>query len=91
MLLLLQKNRNMRLKEILIEKGISGSELARRLGVTSSYINQACKGTVNLSVKKCEDIAAELGVPVASLFDGYIDPSVTFCPHCGKPIKLSKK
>lgn len=80
----------MRLKEILEQKNISGSELARRLGVTPSYVNQACKGTVNLSIKKCEQIADALGVPMAALFDENVEKNITLCPHCGKPIVLVK-
>ena len=53
----------MRLKEILKERGISGSELARRLNVSPAYINFACSGKVNLSVKKCEEVAEALGIP----------------------------
>ena len=80
----------MRLKEIAKAKGVSGSELARRMGVSPAYINQAMQGKVNLSVAKCEEFARALGVPVASLFDGWHDPEVTICPHCGQPIKLVK-
>lgn len=78
----------MRLREILKEKKISGSELARRMGVEPAYINMAAAGKVNLSVKKCVELAKILDVPLASLFEGYVDPNVTYCPHCGKPIKL---
>jgi transcriptional regulator with XRE-family HTH domain len=81
----------MRLKEIAKQKGISGSELARRMGVSPAYINQAFQGKVNLSISKCEEFAKVLDVPMASLFDGWHDPDVTFCPHCGKPIKLVKE
>lgn len=80
----------MRLREILKEKGVSGAELARRLNVSPAYVNFACSGKVNLSVKKCEEVAAALDIPVAALFEGYNDPEITFCPHCGKPIKLVK-
>lgn len=80
----------MRLKEIAKEKKVSGSELARRMGVSPAYINQAMQGKVNLSVAKCEEFAKALDVPMASLFDGWQDPEVTLCPHCGKPIVISK-
>lgn len=78
----------MRLKELLKEKNISGSELARRLNVTPQYVNNAVLGKVNLSVKKCEEVAKALDVPMAALFDGYKSPNIVICPHCGKPIKL---
>lgn len=80
----------MRLKKILMEKHMSGSALARELGVTSSYINAVISGKANLSVKKCEEIAKLLDVPVASLFEGYNERGVMYCPHCGKPIRAEK-
>ena len=78
----------MRLREILKEKKMSGSELARRIGVEPAYINMAASGKANLSVKKCKELADALDIPLASLFEGYTDPTVTVCPHCGKPIHL---
>lgn len=80
--------KRMRLREILKEKKISGAELARRLGVSSSYVNMVAKGSANMSIEKCRVIADALGVPLAAMFDGYSDPNVTVCPHCGKRIKL---
>ena len=80
----------MRLKELLIEKHINGSELARRLGVTPSYVNAVVAGRTNLSVKRCEDIAKILNVPLAALFEGYLKPGYVLCPHCGKPVALKK-
>lgn len=79
---------NTRLREILIEKKITGTELARQLNVSPSYINMVAKGAANMSIEKCRIIADALGVPLAALFDGYSDPNVTVCPHCGKRIKL---
>lgn len=78
----------MRLKEIMKEKHVSGVQLAKRLGVSPAYVNAAASGKTNLSVKKCLEIAAILEVPLAALFDGYIEPNSMACPHCGKPIKI---
>ena len=83
-----ENKKNMRLKEVMMEKHISGTKLAKMTGVSSSYINAVTSGRANLSVKKCEEIAAALGVPVASLFEGYVKPGYVYCPHCGKPIAL---
>ena len=77
-----------RLREILIEKKMTGTELAERLGVTPSYINMVASGAAGMSVDKCEEIANALGVPLAAMFDGYVTPDTLLCPHCGKRIKI---
>lgn len=77
-----------RLKQILKEKHISGSELARRMGVAPQYIHGAIRGDVSLSVKKCREVADILGIPLAALFDGYGEPDTIICPHCGERIHL---
>ena len=79
-----------RLKEIMKEKHISGTKLAMALGVTPSYVNSAVRGRTELSIKQCEKIANILDVPLAALFDGYVKPDCLYCPHCGKPIRLSE-
>ena len=78
----------MRLRQIMKEKHINGTQLAEMLGVSTSYINSAAAGRINMSIKRCEEIAKVLDVPLAAIFDGYNEPSVTLCPHCGKPIKI---
>lgn len=80
----------MRLKEIMMEKHITGTALAQQLGVSPAYVNMVIKGKTNISLKKCDEIARILNVPVAALFDGYTEPGTCFCPHCGKPVILSK-
>ena len=77
-----------RLKEILKEKHISGSELARRMGVAPQYIHGAIREDISLSLKKCKEISEILDVPLASLFDGYGEPDTIICPHCGERIHL---
>lgn len=78
----------MRLKEVLKEKNMTGSELARRLGVAPQYIHAALRGECTLSVKKCQEIADVLQVPLAALFEGYGDAYTIICPHCGERIHL---
>lgn len=80
----------MRLKEIMLEKHISGVKLAKMLDVSPAYINAVASGKTYLSVKKCEEVAKALDVPLAALFDGYIKPGSLYCPHCGKPIRLAQ-
>ena len=77
-----------RLRIILEEKHISGAALAKELGVSTAYINIAAAGKTNLSIKKYEELAKALNVPLAALFEGYTEPGTLYCPHCGKPFKL---
>lgn len=83
--------KTLRLKEILKEKGLTGSELARQLGVSPQYIHGAMREDFALSVKKCQEIADFLGVPLASLFEGYEDGRFIVCPHCGEKIYINVK
>lgn len=78
----------MRLKQLLKERKMTGSELARRMGVTPQYIHGAIREDFTLSVKKCKEIADILGVPLAALFEGYGDPDTFVCPHCGERIRF---
>ena len=80
--------KTLRLKELLKERGMSGSELARQLGVTPQYIHGAIREDFALSVKKCQEIADLLGVPLAALFEGYEEGQYIICPHCGERIKF---
>ena len=86
----------MRIREILKEQGITTKELAERMGISQSGLNQSISG--NPSVKVLTNIAEALNVPVWQLF---ADPtellqketpnaSIT-CPHCGKEIKIEIK
>ena len=77
-----------RLKQILKDRHMSGSELARRMGVAPQYVHGAIRGDVSLSVKKCKEIAEILDIPLAALFDGYGEPDTIICPHCGERIHL---
>lgn len=77
-----------RLREILIEKKMTGKELAEKMGVSAQYINMVAGGTHGMSVDRCAKIAEVLGVPLAAMFDGYDSPDTLRCPHCGKKIKV---
>lgn len=79
-----------RLREILREKGISEIEFAKELGVTPSYVNAVAAGRVNMSLKRLEQIADKLDVPLAAFFDGYnaVKELVATCPYCGKKLRI---
>ncbi len=56
-----------RVRALLDEREMSGSELARRLGETQSYVSRRIQGAVPWRATDLVRIASVLGVPVASL------------------------
>ena len=78
----------MRLKELLEQTHTSGAELARKVHVTPVFISRIVNGKATPTIKKCQEIADALGVPIAALFEGYGE--VTVCPHCGGIIHITK-
>ena len=84
----------MRIREILKEQGITTKELAEKMGISQSALNQNISG--NPSVRILSNIANALNVPIWQLF---ADPAEiqtkdnTFitCPHCGREIQIEVK
>lgn len=82
-----------RIKEILDEKGISAKKLAERMGVTPQYISGIIREKGSASISVLSNIAKELNVPLASLFDDYKSVPTSnsvnvICPHCGNEINV---
>lgn len=61
----------LRIKDILKEKGITNKSLAERLGKAPQYINNIINGGKGVSLNTLNDIATELKMPVSSLFADY--------------------
>lgn len=78
---------DLRIKELLKEKGLLHKELAEKLGVTDIALRASLKG--NPTVGTLEKVAAALGVSVPELFAPQPSNTIT-CPHCGKSIKIEK-
>lgn len=78
-----------RIREILNQKGMTGKELAERMGVTPQYISGIIRETGSASVEVLANIARILNVPVASLFEDYVSNENTIiCPKCGTKFKM---
>ena len=77
----------MRIKELLREKGITAKELASIIGMTETGLSIAMGENGNPPLKRLEQIAAALGVPVTELFDKPKE-GVIHCPHCGNSINI---
>ena len=87
MYLCAQKQSNMRIKEILKERGMSVNELAERLGVSRQALSRQING--KLLVETAQRIADALDVPLWQLFTDS-EYSVR-CPNCGCEIKIKKE
>ena len=83
-----------RIKEIMVEKGVSSVSLADIIGVSKVTVSNLINNKTMPSVETLEKIATALNVPMWQLFaspkeiqpqsDGF---SIT-CPNCGKSIKI---
>ena len=80
-----------RIKEILDQKGLKSKDLAEKMGVTPQYISGIIREQDGASVSMLSNIAKNLEVPLASLFDDYVtnDNSV-ICPYCGNRLSILK-
>jgi len=65
------------LTEIMRQTGLSGAELARRIGRTRAAISRWCDGTQEPSFEDKDAIAKALGIPVAKLFEDPTDSRST--------------
>ena len=84
----------LRIKEILKEKGMTAKSLAESMGKAPQYMNSIINGGKGASLNTLQEIATALDVPVASLFADYkvdaVTPFIT-CPNCGTHIKIETK
>ena len=77
----------LRIKEILKEKGILQKELAEKLGITDIALRASLKG--NPTIGTLERVSTALNVPISELFEQPQSDTIN-CPYCGGRIKMSK-
>ena len=56
-----------RVRGLLAEHQVSGSELARRAGLSQSYVSRRVRGVVAWTISDLELIAAELDIPLSAI------------------------
>ena len=82
----------LRIKEILKERNMTGKSLAESMGKAPQYISNVINGGKGVSINSLEEIAKHLNVPISSLFADYNGGNGASgelrCPYCGKEIKV---
>lgn len=77
----------LRIKELLKEKGIMHKELAEKLGVTDIALRASLKG--NPTIGTLEKVANAIGCNISELFEQPKKDGISLtCPHCGKEINI---
>lgn len=56
-----------RVKALRLQKGMSQGDLAKKLGVHSTYISKIERGEQNISIQGLDKLAKTLGVPTNEL------------------------
>lgn len=78
---------DLRIKEVIKEKGKTITELADIMGINRVNLSNMVNG--NPTVETLNKIADALCVPVTELFEQPKTDSLTLtCPHCGKSINI---
>lgn len=81
---------DLRIKEVIKEKGMTITELADKMGINRVNLSNMVNG--NPTVETLNKIADALNVPVTELFERpKSDTASLTCPHCGKGIEIGVK
>lgn len=79
-----------KIRSIMAQKGITQTELAKRLGITQAAVSS------QLSRKMRMDnflaICQALEINPGEIFQDHSNTGITaagFCPHCGKPLTIT--
>ena len=78
---------DLRIKEVIKEKGMTITELADKMGINRVNLSNMVNG--NPTVETLNKIADALEVSVTELFEQSKTGTVSLsCPHCGKSINI---
>jgi transcriptional regulator with XRE-family HTH domain len=79
----------LRIKEVLKEKGETAVWLAGEIGITQPNMSNIVSGKSKPSLDTLERIASALNVPISALFEQPAGDTIT-CPKCGTKFKMEK-
>ena len=81
---------DLRIKDILKEKGLTAVWLASQIGITQPNMSNIVSGKSKPSLDTLERIAVALNVSVTELFDQPATDIIN-CPKCGAKLKLTEE
>lgn len=84
----------LRLKEVFKEKGVTGKELAEKLGITENALSLIANGKRQPRFELLKDIARVLNVDIRELFEPTKEDTTEYsfkCPYCGKGLDVVPK
>jgi transcriptional regulator with XRE-family HTH domain len=79
--------RNIRIREICKEKGVTLQDAAQMLGISYNSLYAIMSG--NPTLDTLERIATTFNIPIMELFEK--KENVATCPHCGKELRIELK
>lgn len=79
---------DLRVKEVLKEKGMSQKTLSEKIGVAEISLSRSING--NPSLETLNKIATALNVPISELFEQPQQNIIT-CPKCGTRLEVKEK
>jgi len=80
----------LRIKQILKDKGMTSVWLASKIEITQPNMSNIVSGKTKPSLDTLERIAIALNVPITDLFEQPTTDSIN-CPNCGAKLTLNKK
>ena len=78
----------LRVKEILKEKNITAKYLAEKIGMSEVGLSKAISENGNPPLKRLNEIAGALGVPISDLFKVPKFQTYLTCPNCGSGLEI---
>lgn len=78
----------LKLKSLMVEKGVSNKQLADKIGMTSEYVSRLTNNKANPPLATLTTIAEGLGVHVSELFGKSKEQGTYKCPYCGNELDV---